>query len=42
MKIIQKKLLNPLNLLKTQVFYIYKVVKVVIINKNKDLVFKIF
>ena len=39
---ITKKLLGPPNLMKTQGFYGYKAVKVIIIGKNKNFVFATF
>ena len=39
---IVKRLLDLTNLIKTRVFYIYKMTKVVIIDKHKDFVFAIF
>lgn len=37
-----KEFLGPTDLKKTQTFYINKLIKVVIVNKNKDLIFLIF
>lgn len=39
MKIILKKLLSQLQLSEIYIFYIYKVVKVVLVGKNKDFMF---
>ena len=37
-----KKLLGLINLIKAQIFYINKLIKVVIIYKNKNLIFVTF
>ena len=39
---ILEKLLSPANLLKTQIFYTYKVIKVIIIYENKYFILIIF
>ena len=42
LKIIAKKLLGQPNLIKTQVFYVQEVAKVVVIDKDNDFVLTIF
>ena len=37
-----KKLLNLANLFKTQTFYIYKIIKIIVIYKDKYHIFTIF
>lgn len=39
MKIVLTELLSLLNLIKAQVFHIYKLTKIVIVNENKNLIF---
>ena len=39
---VSKKFLDLIDLFKAQVFYIYKIIKIIIIYKNKYLVFVIF
>lgn len=41
-KIILKKILSLINVFKTWTFYIYKIIKVDIINKNKNFIFVSF
>ena len=41
-KVVIKKLLGLINLIKAEIFYIYKLVKVDIIYKDKNLIFVIF
>lgn len=41
-KIVLQKLLGSLNLIKTQAFYIYELTGVVIVSKNKNLIFAAF
>ena len=41
-KVVIKKLLGLINLIKAEIFYIYKLVKVDIIYKDKNLIFIIF
>ena len=39
---IAKKLLSPADLAKTQALHIYKLLKVIVVGENKDLVFATF
>lgn len=41
-KIIAEQLLCPSNLTKTETFYVYETTKVIVIGKNKDLIFAVF
>lgn len=42
LEVVAKEFLGPLDLKKTQAFEIYDLMKVVVINKNKDVMFAIF
>ena len=39
LKMILKKLFNLINLFKTQVFCIHKIIEIILISKNKNLIF---
>lgn len=41
-KVIPRELLGPSNLIKAQVIYIYKLTRVIMVSKNKNLVLTIF
>ena len=38
-KVVSRELLGPADLIKAQVFYIHKLIEVVIVSKNEDLIF---
>ena len=42
LKIIFKKLLGLIDLAKILIFYIYKLIKIIMINKNKNCIFAVF
>ena len=42
LKLIMKNSLSLINLTKAQIFFIYELAKIVIINKNKKLIFVVF
>lgn len=42
LKIILKELLSLTNLTKTQLFYVYELIEVIMVGKNKDFIFAIF
>lgn len=42
LEVILQKLLYPPNLIKTKIFYIYKIAKSVMANKEKNFIFTIF
>lgn len=42
LKVVLRKFLGPADLTRVQVFYIYELIEVVIVNKDKDLIFATF
>lgn len=42
LEMVSKKVLSPTNLLRAQAFYVHKVVQVVVVRKNEDLILAIF